>query len=993
MNGEDRERVKELLFEASRLPPEQRQAFIEHAAGNSHIANEALELLSTLDDSGFLNAVTGAGMTASLDVGTLPQEAPGTRIGRYKLLQRVGEGGFGTVFMAEQVEPVVRRVALKIIKAGMDTRQVIARFEAERQALAMMDHPNIARVFDAGTTENGRPYFVMELVRGETVTRYCDREKLSIEDRLALFEDICGAVQHAHQKGIIHRDIKPSNILVTIADGRPLPKVIDFGIAKATSGRLTEKTLFTEHRQLIGTPEYMSPEQAEVSGIDIDTRSDVYSLGVLLYELLAGAPPFDGRRLRSAPFGEIQRIIRDEEPPRPSLRLRTLAASSNIEAFPKADESGRASSDASALEIATRRRTEPIALSRSLRGDLDWIVMKCLEKDRGRRYATASALADDIGKYLSHEPVSATPPSAAYKFRKMLQRHRTAALSIAIVVITLLVATGVSIYFAVRTSRALAEQEKLRTLAEKNARETQEVAQFQQSQLGGIDPKLMGKRLQDDLLADAKAGMELAGLSATQIAERQQQLTNLLADINPTNIALKALDENIFVRALEAAEEQFKDQPLVKARLFEAIAATLVDLGLFDRATVPQTEALAIHRRLLGNNDPATLHSVESVGLLLLNRGKYPEAEPYLREVLDAHSRLRLPDDRQSLGYINNLGMLLQMQGKREEAEPYFRDLLQRAQRVLGPDNIDTLQIMNNVGGMLCDAGKWSEAETFFRETLARRRRVFGDDHRDTLQSLNNLALALEKQGHIAEAEVLYREAMNRSRIRRGEDHPETLLYMSNLGFILNTLGRHSEGETLTRDAMERRRRVLGNEHKDTLQSVHNMAVLLQTQGKQDEAEVYCREALEGRRRTLGNGHPTTIESINNMGLLAIGRGKPSESETWYREAVVYSVKLPEKHPTRLEANLGLARSLLKQEKVDEAENILTEINVLTDVGGLPVNLRPMFVESFVELYEIKDRTMPHQGYDQEVEEWRKKLEHDPTTTRAAQPASSAAAS
>jgi serine/threonine protein kinase len=325
-------------------------------------------------------------------ISSVAPEQPGEQIGRYKLLQLVGEGGFGSVYMAEQKEPVRRRVALKIIKLGMDTKQVIARFEAERQALAMMDHPHIARVFDAGATDTGRPYFVMELVKGVPITEYCDTENLTTKQRLELFTSVCNAVQHAHQKGIIHRDLKPSNVMVTLHDGKPVPKVIDFGIAKATNRELTDKTLFTEHRQFIGTPEYMSPEQAEMSGLDIDTRSDIYSLGVLLYELLTGVTPFDGKRLRSAALNEIQRIIREEQPSKPSTRLSELSHVSSAGAADEADRSG-----SSVHDIARHRRTDPGALSRLLRGDLDWIIMKALEKDRSRRYETANGFAMDIG--------------------------------------------------------------------------------------------------------------------------------------------------------------------------------------------------------------------------------------------------------------------------------------------------------------------------------------------------------------------------------------------------------------------------------------------------------------------------------------------------------------------------------------------------------------------------------------------------------------------
>ena len=364
---------------------------------------------------------------------TSPTGKPGTRISSYKLLEKIGEGGMGVVYLAEQQEPVARRVALKIIKPGMDTQQVIARFEAERQALALMDHPNIAKVFDVGTTDSGRPYFVMELIHGIPVTQFCDQQHLTARERLELFIPICQAVQHAHQKGIIHRDIKPSNILIALYDGRPVPKVIDFGVAKAISQKLTEKTMFTGLGQIVGTLEYMSPEQAQPNQLDIDTRSDVYSLGVVLYELLAGDTPFDKQRLRSAAWDEMLRIIREEEPPKPSTRL------SSSDALPS---------------VAANRKIDPTKLSALVRGELDWIVMQALEKDRARRYETASALAADVQHYLNDEAVVACPPSAAYRFKKFARRNRTALVTSALVALALITGTTVSIWQAIEANRA-----------------------------------------------------------------------------------------------------------------------------------------------------------------------------------------------------------------------------------------------------------------------------------------------------------------------------------------------------------------------------------------------------------------------------------------------------------------------------------------------------------------------------------------------------------
>ncbi len=423
------------IFELARKidSPQARAACVRQMCGRDLAMEQRVNaLLAAFDQSGsFLELPPSEWLLGETSLAPVT-EGTGSQIGPYKLLQQIGEGGMGAVYMAEQIEPVERRVALKIIKPGMDTKAVIARFEAERQALAMMDHPGIAKVLDVGTTNSGRPYFVMELVRGVPITQYCDEHQLTPRQRLELFLPVCQAVQHAHQKGIIHRDIKPSNVLVAEYDDRPVTKIIDFGLAKAMEKRLTAKTMFTEFGQIVGTPDYMSPEQAKLNQMDIDTRSDIYSLGVLLYELLSGNTPFDRERMRSAAFDELLRIIREEEPPKPSLRLST------VDTLPS---------------IAANRHITPAELTRQLSGELDWIVMKTLEKDRSRRYETANGLAADIKRYLNDEPVHACPPSTAYRLRKLARRNKVALVTTSLVSIALLLGTGVSISQAVRANQ------------------------------------------------------------------------------------------------------------------------------------------------------------------------------------------------------------------------------------------------------------------------------------------------------------------------------------------------------------------------------------------------------------------------------------------------------------------------------------------------------------------------------------------------------------
>src|SRR5262249_17774642 len=421
--------------------PDELAAFLDGACGSDAALRARVDnlLKSHAHAGSFLRKPLAATVDEPIS------ERPGTRVGPYKLLQQIGEGGMGVVYMAEQEQPIRRKVALKIIKPGMDSKQVVARFEAERQALAMMDHTNIARVFDAGTTESGRPYFVMELVHGVPITEYCDANKLTPRERLELYLPVCHAIQHAHQKGVIHRDIKPSNILVTMYDDKPVPKVIDFGVAKAIEQRLTEKTLFTQYGVLVGTFEYMSPEQAEMNAFGVDTRSDIYALGVLLYELLTGSTPLERKRLREAAFDEIRRIIKEEEPQRPSVRLSTTAT---------------------LAKVAEARKTEPAKLSRQMRGELDWVVMKCLEKDRSRRYDTARGLAKDVERVLKDEPVEARPPSAWYRLRKAARRNRAALTVGGVVAAAVVLGTAATLWQAsvAREHRAMAakaEQDRI----------------------------------------------------------------------------------------------------------------------------------------------------------------------------------------------------------------------------------------------------------------------------------------------------------------------------------------------------------------------------------------------------------------------------------------------------------------------------------------------------------------------------------------------------
>jgi serine/threonine protein kinase len=686
--------------------PRERQAHVLRACGNDDRLRARVEALLHRHQSDVelaLDRMPDVDLSVTAD---LPPAAehPGTIIGPYKLLEQIGEGGMGTVFMAEQVQPIRRKVALKIIKPGMDTKQVIARFEAERQALALMDHPNIARVLDAGATESGRPYFVMELVRGIPITDYCDREKLSIADRLELFVLVCQAVQHAHQKGIIHRDLKPSNVLVTLHDGVPVPKVIDFGIAKATGQQLTERTLFTGFVQFVGTPLYMSPEQSELSGLDIDTRSDIYSLGVLLYELLTGTTPFDSETFREAAFDEIRRIIREQEPPKPSKRLSALGATLTT--------------------VSGNRGSDPRRLTRSVRGELDWVVMKCLEKDRTRRYETASGLANDVRRYLDDEPVAACPPSAWYRLGKLARRHQAALTTAVLVVAALAVGTAVSTWQAIRATRAERGTAAALTEAQRRATESQAVVDF----------------LIKDLIAAASPGQ---------------------------NQGPKTPVDAVLARADAVVEGRFADQPLVEAAVRHALGQSYAELVRHDKAEQHLGRAIALRREHLGPEHPDTLASLYALtGVLhirgFLDPGRQKQAAALCLQIADVRRRVLGPDHPDTIETLQHLGFILCYTGRPDEALALFQQTYDSQARLWGPEDPRTLISLHGLSTAQWRLGHRGEAIDLLRRVLALRLQVQPPDHPHVLWAHRELIIILLEAGRFEEGAQLREQLLER---------------------------------------------------------------------------------------------------------------------------------------------------------------------------------------------------------------------------------------
>ena len=812
MNTNRHRKAKDVFLAACELSLDQRALYLDEAcSGDDDLRREVNALLeidcSTPDPS--------------------EEGRPPERIGNFRLLQKLGEGGMGEVWEAEQERPVRRRVAFKLIRWGMDTKEVLARFESERQALALMNHPNIAKAFEAGSTDGGRPFFAMEYVRGVPLTEYSDAQRLSTQERLALFMQVCEGIQHAHQKGVIHRDIKPSNILVAVEDGRPVPKIIDFGVAKATSQRLTERTLFTELGQWIGTPEYMSPEQAELTGLDVDTRSDVYSLGVVLYELLAGTQPFDARELRTAGFDEMRRRIREEEPPKPSTRVSSLGDASRV--------------------AAERRRTDSHGLVRTLRGDLDWIVMKALEKDRTRRYGSPSDLAADVARYLRNEPVEASPPSSAYRMRKFVNRHRMGVVASAALIVLLV--AGV-IGTTVGLLRAQREADAVRRSAD-----------VLEGMFEIMDPaRPMGRALTTRQMLDLGA---------------------------------------------ERVNNELEDKPLVQARLLATLGEAYLNLGHFEESLPLVERSLAIRSRKLGDDDLEVAAALNTLGWVQYWLGDFRSSRESFDRSLEIREETTSKVDSAVAESIADLAFLEWRLGRFDIARNLFDRALEIIEAAEGPYHPEVADVLYQKSLLLNTLGEYTESRENLKRALEIRQEALGPDHSDVGWILHAIGLAHRGLGEDETGRPYLERSLKIFEQQLGHDHWSVAFPLTALAISERKQGDNDAARGFFERALEIRRQTLSPNHPDHVYTLFPYGEFLVAIEEFDGAEELFESALRITEKSLGPDHPETASSHSHLGLLEWRRGNHEKALAAFEIAMpVFRERLPPRHHTIAVNNL-----------------------------------------------------------------------------------------
>jgi serine/threonine protein kinase/tetratricopeptide (TPR) repeat protein len=895
--------LKELFLAALEVAPPGRAAWLQRECPDVDLRERLAYMLAAHDAPNSLLDAPAGSLARTVDDPIT--ERPGTIIGPYKLLEQIGEGGFGVVFMAEQSQPVRRRVALKVLKPGMDTRQVVARFEAERQALAIMDHPNIAKVHDGGATSSGRPYFVMELVKGAPITAFCDQNQLTTRGRLELFISMCKAVQHAHQKGIIHRDLKPSNVLVTVHDTTPVVKVIDFGVAKALGQELTDKTLFTGFAQMIGTPLYMSPEQAGQSGLDIDTRSDIYSLGVLLYELLTGTTPFTKERFKEAAYDEIRRIIREEEPPSPSTRL-----SSSKDSLPS---------------ISELRHTEPAKLTRLVRGELDWIVMKALEKDRSRRYETASAMAADVDRYLRDLPVSAGPPGAAYRLRKFVRRNRGPVLAASLVLLALVV--GV-----IGTTIGLLGTEKARQTAQRRLEQIEKANEI----LGSLFKDL-------NLEAAEHRGTPLEAL----LGERLDQATAQL-------------------------EGEAIGDPLAVARMQITLGESQLGLGFPEKAIILFIKSRTAFTTQLGDDSPETLMSMHDLAWAYLAASKFDLALPLYQETLERRKAKLGPDHPDTLQTMNNLALGYGDIGRLDLALLLYQKTFELRKAKLGLDHADTLQSMSNLGMGYLAAHKHDMALPLLEDAVTRNRATRGSDHSLTLIAMNNLAGGYQEAGKLDLALPLFEETLSDRQKKLGPNHPYTLQSMNNLALAYQDVGKLELALPLYEATLQQRKARLPPGHREVIQSMNNLAWGCLEAGKLDRAVPLYEDTLKLMMEILPRGHPNTLTTMNSLGMCYIRSGQHAKAEPLLRECLAIRARREADSWRTFATTSLLGAALAGQKRYPEAELLLLSgyQGMKKHEAQIPNPHKIRLIEALERLVQFYESTTNKD----KANEWRKKL-------------------
>jgi tetratricopeptide (TPR) repeat protein len=838
-------RANDLFLKAAEIgSPGERQAYLDRECGDPGLRSEVDALLAAAAKAGsFLNSPAGNGTATywpahGLEVGQV-------FAGRFKLREELGEGGMGVVFVADQLEPVQRRVALKVIKSGADSARVLARFELERQALALMDHPNIAKVLDAGVSDTGQPYFVMDLIKGVPLSRYCDEARLAPRERLELFIPVCQAVQHAHQKGIIHRDLKPSNILVGLYDGRPMPKVIDFGVAKATGPRIGERTVYTEVGTVIGTFEYMSPEQAELNNLDVDTRSDIYALGVILYELLTGTVPFTRKELQSSGFAEMLRIIKEQEPPKPSTRL---------------------SGSRELSSVAAVRHTEPAKLSRLIRGDLDWITMKALEKDRSRRYETANGLAMDIQRYLDDEPVLAGPPSAGYRLRKAVRRHKGPVLAAAMAVTALVVGLIGASWGMIRAERARYEAERARVAEAVERRRAEEAA-----------------------AAEKRAKVTAQARDAESKSVLDFVIKRIISAARPAGQA-GGLGHDVTLRqAIESARPfvhaNFARQPRVEAALRMTLGTSFFYLGDAKTAAEEEEEARALFARHLGPDNRNTLWCMHNLASSYGALGRQADALKLREETLVLRKAKLGPDDPDTLASMSALATSYALVGRNDEALKLREETLALEKAKLGPDHPETLGSMINLANSYNEAGRKAEALKLREETLALQKDRLGPKHPDTLMSMNNLANSYRDAGRKADGLRLLEEVLALEKATLGPDHPHTLSSMVGLAYSYADVGRQADALRFREASLAIRQAKYGSDHPETLRSMNDLAGSYGAVGRLGDALKLYEEVLTGRLDLANPGDHILLTATKGMAQCQQALGRRKEAAAYWAKA------------------------------------------------------------------------------------------------------------